>query len=79
MANALRAEAAPPAPEIYAADLDTGLAIIEDLGSEPVVYAHGPIRERYAEAVAVLAKLHRGAAGEDDSACRGRLQNSALR
>ncbi len=46
------------APEIYAADLDTGLAIIEDLGSQTVVDDNGPIPERYAEAVAVLAKLH---------------------
>ena len=57
MANALRAQELS-APEIYAADLETGLAIIEDLGSEPVVDANGPIRERYAEAVAVLARLH---------------------
>ncbi len=57
IAEALRAQDLS-APEIYAADLETGLAIIEDLGSDPVIDAKGPIPERYAEAVAVLAKLH---------------------
>ncbi|QFU17931.1 tRNA (adenosine(37)-N6)-threonylcarbamoyltransferase complex ATPase subunit type 1 TsaE [Microvirga thermotolerans] len=46
------------APEIYGEDLETGLLILEDLGSEPVVDANGPIPERYAEAVRVLARLH---------------------
>ena len=46
------------APQIYAADLEAGLLLIEDLGSEPVVDAAGPIPERYEEAVAVLADLH---------------------
>ncbi len=46
------------APRIHAADLETGLAILEDLGSEGVVDANGPIPERYLESVAVLAKLH---------------------
>lgn len=57
MAHALRAQDLS-APEIYAADLETGLAILEDLGSEAVVDAQGPIPERYTEAIAVLAKLH---------------------
>ena len=34
------------------------MLIVEDLGSEPVVNASGPIPERYAEATRVLAKLH---------------------
>ncbi|WP_311276673.1 tRNA (adenosine(37)-N6)-threonylcarbamoyltransferase complex ATPase subunit type 1 TsaE [Methylobacterium sp. WCS2018Hpa-22] len=46
------------APRIYGEDLDEGLLIIEDLGSEPVVDANGPRPERYAEAVRLLAKLH---------------------
>ncbi|MBL8590078.1 MAG: tRNA (adenosine(37)-N6)-threonylcarbamoyltransferase complex ATPase subunit type 1 TsaE [Methylobacteriaceae bacterium] len=48
------------APDIYAADLAAGLALIEDLGGEGVVDANGPIPERYAEATAVLAALHSG-------------------
>lgn len=60
MAQALR-EQGLSAPDIYAADLDAGLAILEDLGSETVVDANGPIPERYGEAVAVLAKLHQAA------------------
>jgi len=46
------------APEIYGADLETGLLILEDLGSEPVVDADGPIPERYEEATRLLARLH---------------------
>ncbi|KQP11556.1 tRNA threonylcarbamoyladenosine biosynthesis protein TsaE [Methylobacterium sp. Leaf99] len=46
------------APRIYGEDLNEGLLIIEDLGSEPVVDASGPRPERYAEAVRLLAKLH---------------------
>ncbi|HEY8579830.1 MAG TPA: tRNA (adenosine(37)-N6)-threonylcarbamoyltransferase complex ATPase subunit type 1 TsaE, partial [Beijerinckiaceae bacterium] len=46
------------APEIYAADADAGLAILEDLGSEGVVDDDGPIVERYADAAWVLAFLH---------------------
>ncbi len=46
------------APKIYGEDLEAGLLIVEDLGSEPVVDSDGPIPERYAEAVRVLAKLH---------------------
>jgi N-acetylmuramate 1-kinase len=57
VANALRSQGLS-APEIYSADLDGGFAIIEDLGSEPFVNAQGPIAERYAEAVGVLAQLH---------------------
>ena len=46
------------APRIYGEDLDAGLLLIEDLGSEPVVDANGPIPERYAEAARLLVKLH---------------------
>ncbi len=46
------------APEIYAADLDAGLLLTEDLGDEPAVGPAGPVPERYAEAAAVLAQLH---------------------
>ncbi len=55
--RALRAESLS-APEIYGADLENGFAILEDLGSEGVVDAAGPIRERYAVALDVLAFLH---------------------
>ena len=46
------------APRIYGEDLDAGLLLLEDLGSEPVVEAGAPRPERYAEATRLLAKLH---------------------
>lgn len=46
------------APAIYAADAAAGLAVIEDLGAEPVVDADGPMPDRYFEAVRLLADLH---------------------
>ena len=46
------------APAILAQDLDAGLLLIEDLGSEFCCDDTGPIFERYAEALLVLAKLH---------------------
>ncbi len=46
------------APKIIARDLDTGLAIVEDLGREGLVDADGPIPERYEQAVEALALLH---------------------
>ena len=46
------------APAILGEDLDMGLLILEDFGAEPVVDADGPIPERYAEAVRLLAALH---------------------
>ncbi|MFO1117261.1 MAG: tRNA (adenosine(37)-N6)-threonylcarbamoyltransferase complex ATPase subunit type 1 TsaE [Beijerinckiaceae bacterium] len=55
--NALRSKGLS-APEIYAADLDSGFAVLEDLGAEGVVDGNGPIRERYAVALDVLAYLH---------------------
>jgi tRNA threonylcarbamoyl adenosine modification protein YjeE len=47
------------APEILAQDLETGLLLIEDLGSEGVLDAEGPIPERYEAAARLLADLHR--------------------
>ncbi len=46
------------APEILAVDLDAGVAVLEDFGSEGLVDGHGIVPERYAEAVAALARLH---------------------
>ena len=46
------------APTILAEDLETGLLVLEDFGAEPVVTERGPIPERYAEAVRLLAALH---------------------
>ena len=46
------------APQVYACDLDRGLAVLEDLGSESFVSGDAILIERYGEAVAVLAKLH---------------------
>jgi N-acetylmuramate 1-kinase len=46
------------APKILAYDLASGLAIIEDLGGEPVTGEGGIIEERYAVALTVLAYLH---------------------
>lgn len=63
MAEGLRAHGLS-APEIYACDLDAGLAVLEDFGSEGVVDDNGPIPERYAQAVSVLAGLHGQALSE---------------
>ncbi|HXV30098.1 MAG TPA: tRNA (adenosine(37)-N6)-threonylcarbamoyltransferase complex ATPase subunit type 1 TsaE, partial [Sinorhizobium sp.] len=47
------------APVIHARDLDQGLLLIEDLGSEGILDAEGrPIAERYIESARVLAHLH---------------------
>lgn len=46
------------APEIFAFDLDAGLALIEDLGDEQLTRDHGIIEERYAVALAALTRLH---------------------
>ncbi len=46
------------APEIYAADLDVGVAVIEDFGADGVTDGGAIITERYAESVALLARLH---------------------
>ena len=57
MARALRSEQVS-APEIYAADVENGLALVEDFGFEGVVKDQTPVSERYHEAVSVLARLH---------------------
>jgi N-acetylmuramate 1-kinase len=48
------------APEIFAADLETGFLLIEDLGAEGVAGGDppSPIEERYAAAIDVLVALH---------------------
>ncbi|HYF55018.1 MAG TPA: phosphotransferase, partial [Salinarimonas sp.] len=46
------------APRIYGEELEAGLLLLEDLGQEGVVDPQGPMVERYAEAAAVLARLH---------------------
>jgi tRNA threonylcarbamoyl adenosine modification protein YjeE len=60
MARGLR-ERGFSTPEIFHADLEAGLLLLEDLGSEPVVAGDppGPIPARYAAAVDVLVALHR--------------------
>jgi tRNA threonylcarbamoyl adenosine modification protein YjeE len=47
-------------PQIYEAEIDDGLLILEDLGSEAVVAGDppAPVEERYAAAVDVLIALH---------------------
>jgi hypothetical protein len=55
--EALRSEGFS-APELYAADLDTGFAVLEYFGQDGVVDANGPIPDRYAQAAALLAHLH---------------------
>ena len=49
------------APQVHAADLNEGLLLLEDLGTEGVVAGDppAPIEERYAAAVDVLVELHR--------------------
>lgn len=48
------------APEIYETDIEQGILLIEDLGSEGVLDAAGkPIPERYEEAVRCLADCHK--------------------
>lgn len=47
------------APAIYARDLDQGILLIEDLGSEGILDQAGqPIAERYIESARLLARLH---------------------
>ena len=59
MANALRRQGLS-APEIFHADLEQGLLVIEDLGEEAVVAGEppAPSAERYEAAVDVLLHLH---------------------
>jgi aminoglycoside/choline kinase family phosphotransferase len=60
MARALR-ERGLSAPQVHAANLNEGLLLLEDLGTEGVVAGDppAPIEERYAAAVDVLAAIHR--------------------
>jgi aminoglycoside/choline kinase family phosphotransferase len=52
-------EAGIRAPAIHAADLDTGLLLLEDLGGEAMVDAAGaPILERYEASVDLLLHMH---------------------
>ncbi|MEX0407669.1 tRNA (adenosine(37)-N6)-threonylcarbamoyltransferase complex ATPase subunit type 1 TsaE [Aquibium sp. LZ166] len=47
------------APEVYAADIDSGLLLIEHLGSGSFLSPEGePVRERYEEAARLLAAIH---------------------
>jgi tRNA threonylcarbamoyl adenosine modification protein YjeE len=46
------------APRIFGEDLDAGLLLLEDLGTECCHTPDGPIPERYAEATRLLAGLH---------------------
>lgn len=55
--TALR-EAGFAAPEIYAADLDAGLLLIEDLGRGGIMADGAPIAERYLAAAELLVDLH---------------------
>ncbi|GLI92486.1 tRNA (adenosine(37)-N6)-threonylcarbamoyltransferase complex ATPase subunit type 1 TsaE [Methylocystis echinoides] len=57
IADGLRAQGLS-SPEIYGADYDAGLLVVEDLGREGVIDENGPIPERYLEAAAALAHLH---------------------
>lgn len=57
IANGLRAEGFS-APQIYGADLDAGLLVIEDLGPLGVIDESGPMPERYRASVEALAELH---------------------
>jgi hypothetical protein len=51
-------------PRVFAASVADGLALIEDFGAQTVADAKGAIAERYAEAVELLADLHRRALPE---------------
>lgn len=59
VAKGLKAEGFS-APEIYAADLDRGLLILEDFGDDGVIEGSPPepIKARYEAAIEVLATLH---------------------
>jgi aminoglycoside/choline kinase family phosphotransferase len=66
IARALR-EHGLSAPEVYAADIDAGLLILEDLGAEAFVVGDppAPIEERYTAAVDLLVVLHQQALSQD--------------
>ncbi|MCK7613434.1 tRNA (adenosine(37)-N6)-threonylcarbamoyltransferase complex ATPase subunit type 1 TsaE [Roseibium sediminicola] len=46
------------APEIYAADLEAGYVLSQDLGAETIVAGGKPVPERYHVAVDILARMH---------------------
>ena len=46
------------APEIFAHDLDAGLVLMEDFGTEGVLRDDAPDPERYAVAIDLLARIH---------------------
>lgn len=47
------------APDVYESDLDSGILLIENLGSDGICDAEGqPIADRYLESVRALAHLH---------------------
>jgi N-acetylmuramate 1-kinase len=49
------------APQILAADLEAGLAILEDFGARDFLDDGRPVPERYGEATVLLARLHAAA------------------
>jgi tRNA threonylcarbamoyl adenosine modification protein YjeE len=54
------------APAIHEADIDAGILLIEDLGSDGVLDENGaPVAERYRESAACLAHLHGQAFARD--------------
>jgi hypothetical protein len=57
MAKALHEEGVS-APEILAADIENGLALVEDFGLDGLTCDQAPIADRYREAVSLLAHLH---------------------
>jgi len=59
MARALR-ERGISAPALHAADIEAGLLVLEDLGSEPVVAGDPPaaLEDRYTAAIDLLVSLH---------------------
>ncbi|PTW62755.1 hypothetical protein C8N35_101803 [Breoghania corrubedonensis] len=72
------------APEIYAADLEEGFLLIEDLGRGAIVADGAPIAERYEAAVELLADLHARVwpgevpVGEGSRYCLPRYDRDAL-
>lgn len=46
------------APQVLAQDLDAGLLLLEDLGTEPILKDGAVVEDRYALAVDLLADLH---------------------
>lgn len=60
------------APAIYATDIEAGILLIEDLGSEGVLDDRGvPIAARYRESAACLALLHGQTFARDLPVCDG--------